>query len=133
MFRWLRSLISKPGRAGYAVVYVTVPESVSPDLGFRLRDLFNRVDPEGWWFINPGSFLAMFAVAASGRARASMLIAEIENLKSFEPELAHVRFGQVEGKLSSVETRADGKILSLPRGKLLNDAAHAALGQRVEA
>jgi hypothetical protein len=133
MLGWLRTLRARPSAAGYAVVYVRVPDGVSAYLGFRMRDLYNRINPEGWWFINPGAFLALFALAASGRERASELIAEIEKLKSVEPELASVCFGRAEGPLPSVETRSDGKILSLPRGQLLNDAAHSAFGSNVEA
>src|SRR6266849_8240060 len=116
MFGWLRSLGARQSTADYAVVYARLPDGVSPDLGFRMRDLYNRLNPEGWWFINPGSFLALFALAASGRERASELIAEIEKLRPIEPELASICFGRAEGPLSGVETGADGKILSLPRG-----------------
>jgi hypothetical protein len=120
-------MLGRRGDDGYAVVYVTVPDGLSADAAFRMRDLYNRMDPEGWWFINPGSFLALFSLGASGRERASQLVAEITKLKAVEPEFAEVRLGRSEGPLASVETRADGKILSLPRGKLLNDAAHSAV------
>ena len=109
------------------MLYATVSEGISPDLGFKLRDLYNRVDPEGWWFINPGSFLAMFAVSAQGHERAARLVAEIERLRLVEPELSAIRLGEVEGQVDGVELRHDGKILSLPRGKLLNDAVAAAI------
>jgi hypothetical protein len=133
MLRWLQSLLGRRGDDGYVVVYAAVPDGLSADAALRMRDLYNRIDPEGWWFINPGSFVALFSLGASGRERASQLVAEIKKLKAEEPELAEIRLGRAEGSLPSVETRADGKILSLPRGKLLNDAAHSAVASNVEA
>jgi len=123
VFDWLKAIKALKSNSVYAVVCVQVPDGVSPELGLRLRDVFNRLDPDGWWFINPGSFLAIFAVNAAGRDRAKAMVAAIENLKSTDPELLDVHIGRAEGPLSNVSARPDGKVLDLPTGKALNDAA----------
>ena len=44
----------------FEVLALRVPDGVSADAGFAIRDLLNDLDPEGWWFLNPTYFIAAF-------------------------------------------------------------------------
>jgi hypothetical protein len=46
--------------AACVVLCVAVPDGVSAEEGYLVRDALNGADTIGWWFLNPGTFVAVF-------------------------------------------------------------------------
>ncbi len=126
MLRALRRLF-RPAASmeAFVVLVARAPDGVSPDAGFELRDLFNRLEPDAWWFLNPGTFELLFASARSGVSRAEKCRAALEQLGPKHPCLADLRVGQAEGRLIVSRERGGG-ISALPLGPAVMEALERA-------
>jgi hypothetical protein len=100
------------------VLYARVADGVSPDQGYAIRDTFNNAETIGWWFVNPGSFLAVFAWEASGAERALSCEASVKQLSVEHPSWPSVSVGVAEGVLFGAFTRA-GILESMPTGAVV--------------
>lgn len=105
----------------FVVITFRAAEGVSPDAGYDIRDTLNGLDPEGWWFLNPGSFVACFASERSGIARASKCRAALERLCCVHPSLDGAKFGQAEGELL-VTFESHGHLSTMPLGGAMSQA-----------
>lgn len=110
----------------FVVLTFRAAEGVSPDAGYDVRDTLNQLDPEGWWFLNPGSFVACFASERSGLARAAECRAALERLCTAHPTLDGAKFGQAEGELT-VAFESHGHMSAMPMGDAMFQAWKAEL------
>ena len=82
----------------------------------------NAHQPFGWQFYNPGTFVALFSLAApAARAKADALVNALRVFGSLPP----LGVGVAEGELSA-EFAANGRLLSWPLGGALTAAMMAA-------
>src|SRR5471032_1939262 len=81
------------------VLYARVADGVIPDQGYAIRDSLNSAETIGWWFLNPGAFVAVFAWEASGAERASSCEASLKHLNVEHPSWPNVAVGIAEGVL----------------------------------
>ena len=105
----------------FVVLTFRAADGVSPEAGYDIRDILNQLNPEGWWFLNPGSFVVCFSSDRSGQARAAECRAAIERLCLAHESLSGAKFGQAEGDLlASFEPH--GHLSTMPIGAAMSEA-----------
>jgi hypothetical protein len=105
----------------FVVLSFRAAEGVSPRAGYDIRDVLNQLNPEGCWFLNPGSFIVCFSSERSGQARAAECRAAIERLCLAHESLGAAKFGQAEGDLlASFESH--GHLSAMPVGAAMSEA-----------
>jgi class 3 adenylate cyclase len=108
------------------VIFATAQDGVSVEDATQLREIFNAAQPIGWWFLNPGSFLAVVEANRAGRDKASAVAGRLGNLRMTVPTLSDLKIGVAEGPvLLSRDT--SGALNSMPFGATVNKAIRAAL------
>jgi hypothetical protein len=107
------------------VLHARVADGVSPDQGYAIRDALNAAETNGWWFTNPGSFVAVFMVADSGADRASACEAALMDLAAEHASWAAISVGTAQGKLFGAFSSA-GILESMPIGELASTAMQKA-------
>lgn len=83
----------------FVVLALCDPDGLAEEPAFAVRDLLNAQKPEGWWFLNPGSFMVFFLSALSGAERATACAAAIQKVQDTLPSLSGLRYGRSEGPL----------------------------------
>jgi hypothetical protein len=89
------------------VVCAHVADGVSPDQGYAIRDALNDVETNGWWFLNPGTFIAVFVAASSGAERAASCEQALRNVAAKDPSWASIGVGVAEGIVAGTFSSAD--------------------------
>jgi hypothetical protein len=107
-----------------AVLCVAVRGGVSAEEGYLVRDALNGADTIGWWFLNPGTFIAVFAGGRSPPQAAACACALRELLARNAPGAkagVAVREGPVLGSFT-----CDGILETLPVGGIVTAAMREA-------
>jgi hypothetical protein len=102
------------------------PEGVTPEQGYALRDLLNRVETSGWWFLNPGTFVVAFSCSRSGAARAVACQDALRELVAADQSFASIGVGVAEGGVIGSFSSA-GILESLPIGGVVSEAMKNAI------
>lgn len=97
-----------------------VPDGVSAEAGFLVRDTLNASKPDDWRFLNPGTFLAYFRTAQSGVRRAHACRADVEALRGADASLAGLTTALTAGVLVASFDR-QGRLTSMPMGLATED------------
>jgi hypothetical protein len=101
-------------------------EGVSADDGFAIRDLLNGVESNGWWFLNPGTFIAVFMSRYSGAEHAAECRESLERLVASRASLNDLEIGTAEGAVLGIFTDA-GILETLPMGDVVSEAVKKAM------
>ena len=122
LLKSLRDLVA-PGvrRVNFVVLAIDVPDGVSPEDGFSVRDVLNSINPDGWWFTNPGTFMVYFQSDRHGVERAEHCRTVVESLRAHRGSLREMRFGAAEGPMIT-EIDRRGRPTSTPMGGAANEA-----------
>jgi hypothetical protein len=104
------------------IVCAYVADGVSPEDAYLIRDMLNGLNTDGWWFINPGSFMVAFRSSNSGASRAQACEAAFARLSEQVPGLAHLGLGSAEGSVLCSLASA-GYLDTPPLGNVVNEAA----------
>ena len=108
------------------VLCAHVADGVTPEQGYAMRDILNAAETIGWWFVNPGTFLVVFASAASGSQRASIAEAKLMHLSDEHPDWPRFAVGVAEGAIFGAFTSA-GVLESMPAGGVVSVAMTRAI------
>ena len=92
----------------------------------EIRDVLNGVGSNGWWFLHPGTFIAVFVSRYAGAEHAAECRAALEDLVAARPSLGNLEIGAAEGAVLGVFT--DSAILeTMPIGEVLARAMKRAM------
>lgn len=107
------------------VVCAYLADGFSSELAYRVRDVLNGLDTDGWWFFNPGMFIVAFRTANRGaeRAKASMTI--LARLPRSVAGLERLGVGAAQGEVLTALASA-GHLDTPPLGEIVNAAFHDA-------
>ena len=108
------------------VLYARVADGVSAEQGYAIRDALDGAETNGWWFLNPGTFVVVFLAKTSGARLASSCEAILNHLAAEHPSWAEISIGSAEGKLFGAFT-SDGILESLPVGGVVTAAMQKAM------
>ena len=103
------------------IVSVYFEDNLSLEQGFIVRDALNALDTDGWWFFNPGSFIAAFRCSRSGRKRARACESALERLAQDDSRLPTFRVGSAEGPVLT-SFAVEGHLETPPLGNAVNEA-----------
>ena len=103
------------------VLYAHVADGVTPDQGYAMRDALNDAETNGWWFLNPGTFIVVFTSSSSGAKRAESCVAALARLAAEHPSWPAVSVGLAEGPIFGAFTSA-GVLESMPFGEVVSAA-----------
>jgi hypothetical protein len=103
------------------VVVVRAPDTLSHDRAAVVREAMDNLGSDGWWFLNPGTFIAVFLGARDSTERLEKAHAMLERLISQSPALHDLATGSAEGRLLCAFDAA-GHLQSLPLGHTVNVA-----------
>ena len=84
-----------------------------------VREFLNGADCDGWWFVPPGTFIAVFLAEAAGANRASACESKLRDLTQSWPE--PLAMGRADGELVCSFTEA-GAFAQMPMGIAINAA-----------
>src|SRR5258706_2298107 len=113
------------GEKQCVVLYARIKDGVSAEEGYAIRDTLNAASTIGWWFLNPGSFVAVFAGRETGAQQASACEAALRALAQAHPPPKAIRVGSADGLVMVSFT--DGRILeTLPGGNVVSRAMEQA-------
>ena len=113
------------GERQCAVLYVRVRDGVSAEEGYAIRDTLNATNTIGWWFLNPGSFVAVFAGRESGAEQAAACEAALRALAQAHPALKAIGVGIADGPVLASFT-SGGILETLPVGNVVSKAMEQA-------
>ena len=113
------------GEKQCVVLYARVRDGVSPEEGYAIRDTLNAASTIGWWFLNPGSFVAVFAGRGPGARQAAACEAALRALTHDHPALEAIGVGIAEGPVLASFTGA-GILETLPVGSVVSMAMEKA-------
>ncbi len=100
-----------------------VADGVTPEQGYAIREVLNNSETIGWWFLNPGGFLAVFPAASPATSTCQAALAR---LAAATPSWPSAGVGAAEGRILGAFTSA-GILESMPMGKIINVAMTRAL------
>lgn len=103
------------------VVVVRTSESLSRERATVVREAMDNLSSDGWWFLNPGTFIAVFLASRNGAGRVEEAHATLHRLVSESPLLRDFAIGSAEGRLLC-SFDAAGVLESLPLGQTVNVA-----------
>ena len=106
-----------------------VGAGVSSQEGAAIRDVLNDAETNGWWFLNPGTVIAVFVSRHSGPERAAECERALVQLGASHPSLARIEIGVAEGPVIGSFTNS-GIIESMPVGVVVADAVRRAMRVR---
>jgi hypothetical protein len=109
-----------------SILYLHIADGVVPEQGYAIRSVLNDAETMGWWFLNPGTFTAIFPVATRGTPRSSSCQAALAQLAAAHPSWPSVGVGVAEGTIYGAFTSA-GSLESMPTGKVVSLAMTRAL------
>ena len=109
------------------IVCAYVSDGVTPEQGFRIRDVLNGLDTDGWWFANPGTFIVAFRSSRAGDKRARVCLSALARLPNHIPLLGHVGVGGAEGEVLC-GLASEGHLDTPPLGDVVNYAFRRATG-----
>jgi class 3 adenylate cyclase len=113
------------GEKQCVVLYARVRDGVSAEEGYAIRDTLNAASTIGWWFLNPGSFVAVFAGRESAARQAAACEAALRALIQVHPALKAIGVGIAEGAVLASFT-GDGILETLPVGNVVSRAMEKA-------
>jgi len=113
------------GEKQCVVLYARVREGVSAEEGYAIRDTLNGASTIGWWFLNPGSFVAVFAGREPGAQQASACEAALRALAHDHPALKAIGVGIADGRVMASFT-SGGILETLPVGNVVSMAMEKA-------
>jgi hypothetical protein len=117
----IKSLRSTETHERCVILCATFREGVSPEQGYRMRDTLNEFDTDGWWFMNPHTFVVAFRSANSGLPRALACYAGLERLSKSVASLAEMGLGGAEGEVLC-NLAVEGHLETPPLGAVVNEA-----------
>lgn len=103
------------------IVGAYFPGGATPEQGYRVRDLLNELDTDGWWFLNPGAFVVAFRCSNAGAERARACYSALGRLPSAIASLSDLRVGAAEGEVLCNLASA-GHLDTPPLGDVVNEA-----------
>jgi len=103
------------------VLVARASETLSPERDALVREAMKSLPSDGWWFLNPGTFIAVFLASEDGAERADRARAELHRVISASEQLRDVAIGAAEGRLLCTFDAA-GALQSLPLGHTVNVA-----------
>jgi len=103
------------------VVVVRASESLSHDRATVVREAMDSLASDGWWFLDPGTFIAVFLGPRGSADRVEKALATLQRLISESPALQDFSTGSAEGRLLCAFDAA-GDLQSLPLGHTVNVA-----------
>jgi hypothetical protein len=98
-----------------------VADGVTPDQGYAVRDALNDAETIGWWFVNPGTFVVVFAPSNSGAELAVSCQVTLSRLAAEHPTWPPIEVGVAEGAVLGAFTSA-GTLESMPVGAAISAA-----------
>ena len=101
-------------------------DEISLEQGFIVRDTFDRLDTDGWWFFNPGTFIAAFRWSQSGAARSRACESALAQLRQDNSTLPNMSVGSADGPVLTTIAK-EGHLETPPIGNVVNEAFHRAL------
>ena len=104
-----------------------VADGVMPEQGYAIRSMLNDSGTNGWWFVNPGTFIAVFPSLASEDSRLSSCQAALAQLAAANPSWPSVAAGHAEGSIFGAFS-SDGILESMPTGAVASLAMKRAIG-----
>jgi hypothetical protein len=107
------------------VVCVRIADGVTPDQGYAVRDTLNDAETIGWWFVNPGTFVVVFAPSTSGAEHAATCRMALARLAAEHPAWPTLAVGVAEGAILGAFTSA-GILESMPFGPAISEAMNKA-------
>ena len=108
------------------VLCARVAAGVSPQEDAAIRDVLNGAETSGWWFLSPGTIIAVFVSRYSGAERAAECERALLQLAESHPSLAKIEVGVAEGPVVGTFTNA-GIIESMSVGVVVADAVKKAM------
>lgn len=103
------------------IVCAYLADGVSPEQGYRMRDALNDLDADGWWFLNPGTFVVAFRASKLAEKRAEACRAALTRLSAAIASLAHLGVGAAKGEMLCTEDES-GQLDAPPMGEVVNVA-----------
>ena len=103
------------------VVVARASETLSHERATRVREAMESLASDGWWFLNPGTFIAVFLESQRGAERAEKARADLHRLLSASADLKDIAIGAADGRLLCTFDGA-GMLQSLPLGHTVNVA-----------
>jgi hypothetical protein len=107
-----------------AILCARIGPDASPERVAAVRVILNGLDTDGWWFVNPGTFIMAFICAKTGSDRAKTCQAALRRTSESSLPLG---LGYGEGELVCVFANT-GNLASMPMGAAVNDAIAMAAG-----
>ncbi len=101
------------------IVCAYMPDGVSPEQGYRMRDALNDLDTDGWWFLNPGTFIVAFRTSRFAAKRAEACRAALARLSAGIASLGHLGVGAAEGEMLCTLDES-GQLDAPPIGEVVN-------------
>jgi len=108
------------------VLVARASEDLSHERATAVRQAMDSLASDGWWFLNPGTFIAVFLASGDGPERAAKAQARLHRFVSASDEMRDVAIGTAEGRLLCTFDNA-GILQSLPLGHTVNVALTEAL------
>ena len=106
------------------VLYANVADGVDSEQGYAIRNLLNDAGTIGWWFVNPGSFVAIFASKDSSRSASCR--EALAKLAAENPSWPSMSIGASTGSIYGA-FNGDGILESMPTGGVVTNAMRKAL------
>jgi len=108
------------------VLCARVGKRVSAQEAQAIGDVLVDAEANGWWFLSPGTAIAVFISRKSGAERAADCEAALRRLAATQDSLAGLDIGIADGMLAAAFTRAD-LIESMPVGEVVAQAVRKAM------
>ena len=86
-----------------------------------MRDVLDGLDSDGWWFLNPETFILAFRSSNSGDERAQACMTVLRRLANSVASLAKMAVGGAQGDVLCNLADA-GHLDTPPLGEVVNEA-----------
>lgn len=92
-----------------------VVDGVTPEAAFAIDKELNALGPNGWWFLNPGTFVVVNVDTPEGRRCAEQCRLVFDCLKHAHACLLNAGLGESEGMVTALRD-AKHRFLKIPAG-----------------
>lgn len=97
------------------VLCLHVVDGVTPEAAFAINNELNALGPNGWWFLNPGTFVVVNVATPEGRSCATRCRLVFDRLKHSHACLFNAGLGESEGTVTALRDK-EHRFLKIPAG-----------------
>ncbi len=112
---WSTNRTEEAASVAVVVLCLHVADGVAPEAALVINKELNAIGPNGWWFLNPGTFVVVNVDTREGRSRTDQCRKAFDRLLVSHASLLNSGLGESQGTVIALQDAGE-RFLQIPVG-----------------